>query len=518
MSDDFEWLPRGVAPVSMTPVAPASPSPPSVVAATPSTPITIRPNAGGGKPRVTVDDVRRWMRDAFDKQQKDDLDGAILDYRRVLAVQPGNRAAWGNLGVVYRKAKRPEMAVACYVRALDGDEGNAGVVGNLGNAYKDLERYDEALECHRRAIALDPKAIGLLHNYGVALSEAGKAAEAKAVFDRVIASEPDHTDAHWDRGIASLRMGHFTREAWDDYDWRWKLQELANYKPPTRAPVWRGEPLEGRTLMVYSEQGFGDTLFALRYLPRLKGIDGKVVLRCQPDLMRLVGEVGGYDELSSAREAPPPHDLAIPIMSLIGRYTKSIDEIPPPPKLTIPAGAGAKARPRLALAGDRFKVGIVWSGSVTFRGNSKRAVGLERFLTFAGVPGVQLFSLQKGPPYEEYRQQAPHPLVVDLGSAFDDFADTAAIIRELDLVLMTDSSVAHLAGSLGAPIWDLVNYNTYWIYFQDRDDCPWYPSMRLFRQRAAGDWDELFDRVRGELARHVTEVRRASGAAERNAR
>ncbi|MBX3499174.1 MAG: tetratricopeptide repeat protein [Alphaproteobacteria bacterium] len=494
-SSPADFSPRGIAPIATVPSLPAAPK----------SAAQQQPQRGPAAP----DDIKRWLRDAFEKQRKDDLDGAMADYRRVLAVQPTNRVAWGNLGVVYRKAKRPDMAVACYTRALEGDENDAGVQGNLGNAYKDLERFEESWAAHQRAIALDPMSTGLLHNYGVALSEGGMPLEARRVFDRVLEMDDGHVDTHWDRAICSLRLGDFSRQAWDDYEWRWKLQELGSYVSPTSAPIWRGEKLEGRTLLVYSEQGFGDTLFALRYLPRLKGLDGKVILRCQPDLMRLVRDVEGCHELASTKDKVPPHDLAMPIMSLLGRYTRSIDDIPPPVRLTIPASAGARALPRIAAAGSKFKVGIVWSGSVTFRGNLRRAVTLDRFMRFAEVPGVQLFSLQKGPPFEEYRKLAPHPLIVDLGSTFDDFADTAAALRQLDLVLMTDSSVAHLAGSLGVPIWDLVNFNTYWIYFMDRDDSPWYPSMRLFRQKKPGDWDEVFERAAQELARHVAEVRRA---------
>ncbi len=455
-----------------------------------------------------MDDVKRWMQEAIDKHNANDLKGAIDAYRRILAVQPRNRVAWGNLGVVYRKAKRPDMAIACYRRALDGDENNAGVIGNLANAYKDQEDFERSLAYHRRAIELDPKAIGLLHNYGVALSEAGLPVEARRVFDDVVARDPNHIDGHWDRSICALRLGDFSQASWDDYDWRWKLQELNNYVPPTRAPIWRGEKLAGRTLLVYSEQGFGDTLLALRYLPKLVGLDGKVILRCQPELRRLAGDVPGFHEMVSSKDPAPPHDLAIPMMSLMGLFTRAVAEIPPPPTLRVPEGAGEKALRLIARAGDRFKIGIIWSGSVTFRGNLRRAVTLDRFLRFADVPGVQLFSLQKGPPHDEYVAADPNPVIVDLGSTFEDFADMAAALRALDLVIMTDSSVAHLAGTLGVPIWDLVNFNTYWIYFLGRDDTAWYPSMRLFRQEKPGDWDEVFARTGRELARHVAEVRR----------
>jgi hypothetical protein len=157
-----------------------------------------------------------------------------------------------------------------------------------------------------------------------------------------------------------------------------------------------------------------------------------------------------------------------------------------------------------------FRVGIVWSGSVTFRNNHRRAVGLERFLPLAEIPGVQLFSLQKGPPYEQFRRLAPLPAVVDLGSLFEDFADTAAVLRQLDLVVMTDSSVAHLCGALGVPIWNLLNFHAYWIYPPGQDSSPWYPSMRLFRQRRPSDWDEVFGRLHQALELAVA-TKRAGG-------
>jgi|KBSSwiStaDraftv2_1062776.scaffolds.fasta_scaffold71974_2 hypothetical protein len=515
---------------------PAQPRPAQPVV--PPQPSTFRPTGFGGRtgvfgseePRkevielaavpsgpLTVNDLRQWMQDAYVKQKDGDLDSAIALYRRVLSVRPDLRSAWANLGVVYRKAKRPDLALVCYGRALDGDPNNAGVLGNMGNAYKDLERFDEALATHKRAVEADPKAVGLLHNYGVCLAESGRPDLARDVFNKVLELQPDHIDAHWDRSMSSLKLADFSKSSWDDYEWRWRLAELANYRAPTTAPLWRGEPLKGRTLLVYSEQGFGDTLFSMRYLPKLKGIDGKVIFRCQPDLMRLVTELADFCDLASAKAAPPPHDVACPVMSLIGYFTRSVEDIPPPPKLVIPEGAGAKALPRLRAAGDRLKVGIIWSGSVTFRGNHRRAVPLDKFLRFAENADLQLFSLQKGPPFDEFKRLQPHPMIIDLGSYFDDFADTAAVLKQLDLVLMTDSSVAHLAGSLGVKVWDLMNYNSYWIYFTNREDSPWYPSFRLLRQPSHGDWDGLFEQVAGELKVLAAEHRARQQAAAKPA-
>ena len=521
-NDGMDWVPRGVAPASLkdgpaavvtapaqppkaaAPVA-AKPAAPSVAKAAPA-PAADKSKPDDKKPLppipnrpITGADLKDWLKEAIDRQRQNDVAGGIALMHRVLNYKPDDAMTWMNLGVLYRREKNPDMSLACYERAKEIQPNNGGLWGNIGNAYKDLEQYDLAIAAHRKAVEIEPKTIGLWHNYALCLTEAGKPEQAMPLFDQILKQQNDHIDAHWDRAMTALRLGDFSDRTWQDYDWRWRLQELANYRAPTTAPLWRGEKLNGRTLMVYSEQGFGDTLFALRYLPKLRGLDGKVILRCQPDLMRLVGKVADFCELASARAATPPHDVALPIMSLIGMFTRSMSDIPPPPDLTIPEGAGAKALPRLAIAGKKLKVGIIWSGSVTFRGNARRAVTLERFLRFARIPGVQLFSLQKGPPFEEYKKLAPHPLIVDLGSHFSDFADTAAVLKQLDLVVMTDSSVAHLAGSLGVPIWDMLNFSCYWIFFMNREDSPWYPSMRLIRQKTPGDWDDVFDRVAGDL-------------------
>lgn len=529
----MEWVPRGVAPASLRdgPAAVVSAQPASPAANTPAVARAAPPPAakaatkpddkGGKKPfepipdrPITGEDLKRWLKQAIDRQREGDVESGIALMHRVLNYRPADANTWMNLGVLYRRQKNPDMSLACYERAKVLAPDNASLWGNIGNAYKDLEQYDLAIAAHRKAVELEPKNVGLRHNYALCLTEAGRPDESLPLFDGILAEQSDHIDAHWDRAMTALRLGDFSERTWQDYDWRWRLQELANYRAPTTAPLWRGEKLMGRTLMVYSEQGFGDTLFALRYLHKLRGLDGKVILRCQPDLMRLVGKVADFCELASARAATPPHDLALPIMSLIGMFMRSIGDIPPPPELTIPEDAGAKALPRLALAGDKLKVGIIWSGSVTFRGNARRAANLNRFLRFARIPNVQLFSLQKGPPFEEYKQLRPHPLVVDLGSQFSDFADTAAVLKKLDLVVMTDSSVAHLAGTLGVPIWDMLNFSCYWIFFLGREDSPWYPSMRLIRQKTPGEWDEVFERVAVDLEKLAAQKSAATKAAK----
>ncbi len=424
------------------------------------------------------------------------LGEAIAAFQKIAVNAPRHELTWINLGVAWRKAKRPELSVACYRRVLDINPNNTGALSNLGNALKDLERFDEGIAAHRRALELTPSHAMTWHNYGVCLRESGDAAGAVQAFDRAIEIEPDHVDAHWDRALANLAVGNY-QAAWPDYEFRWRLAEMKKaFKPPY--PIWNGEPLAGRSVMIFAEQGFGDTLMALRYLRYLKGHGGRIILFLAPEMRRLLGTLPNVDELATRDQPVPKADLCLPLMDLVARFTPDIASVPPPIELTVPVDAGQRARGVLAVFKRSFRVGIIWSGSVTFRNNHRRAVRLERFLPLAEIPGVQLFSLQKGPPHEQFSRIAPVPIVIDLGSLFTDFADTAAAMRDLDLVIMTDSSVAHLCGSLGVPIWNLLNFNAYWIYPPDVPS-PWYPTMRFFRQRKPGEWDEVFKQVHQAL-------------------
>lgn len=438
-------------------------------------------------------------------------DEALAIYRRLVLMAPNHAGSWVNLGVLWRVKKKPALAVACHRRAVTLEPKQAGGWSNLGNALKDLERFDEALAAHARAVELDGSSALYWHNYGVTLREAGKTEDAVRALDRAIEINPDHIDAHWDRGLCNLSLGRYA-EAWADYDWRWRLGEMKGVVVPPY-PIWDGTPLNGRTLLLHAEQGFGDTILALRYLPRLAGLGGRIVLHVQPEVVRLLATPPNIDLIVPRPQAPPPADVRLPLMSLLSLFTPSPDAIPAPAPLYVPAGAGGKALGALQHFRKRFKIGIIWSGSVTFKNNHRRAVDIDRFLALSEIPDVQLFSLQKGPPYEQFKKLDPSPVLVDLGSHFDDFADTAAALRQLDLVIMTDSSVAHLAGSLGVPIWNLLNFQSYWVYGESTgiDTTPWYASMRLFRQTRPSDWDRVFAQVREALELQVASWRASGG-------
>ncbi|MEM1178787.1 MAG: hypothetical protein AAGM22_10630, partial [Acidobacteriota bacterium] len=264
-------------------------------------------------------------------------------------------------------------------------------------------------------------------------------------------------------------------------------------------------PFPHGSLLILREQGFGDFLFASRFLPAAKKLGGRVVVTCRRELIPLFKHVEGIGELFEEPHPRPPSmevpktEFICPLMDLPGLFNASFERMTPPLALSVPADARARVAPLLERCGRRLKVGIVWSGSVTFRGNAKRSVRLERFLDLANAPGVQLISLQKGPRRSELEESGASPAVLDAAPYLDDFADTAALVQGLDLVIMTDSAVAHLAGTLGVPVWNLLPFLPYWLYGPEGDETPWYPSMRLFRQPSPGDWDSVFAEVRRNL-------------------
>lgn len=408
---------------------------------------------------------------------------------------PDRSDAWNALGVALRVAGDPRAAMGCHRRALELAPGSAAALVNMGNAALELDRIDEAGALLRMVVAQRPTAkyqTDLAH----VLNDAGLYRDALAAFDAALALEPDNARARCERGQILLRLGRHA-EGWADFASRWGLPELGPM-PKYRTPLWDGRPVSG-TVILWPEQGFGDAILSVRFLPALRARVGRFVLGAKPELMRLFSGLPGADAVVQLGSQQPKHEAHAPLMNLPGMIMRTPADLPPPARLNVPAEARARMAPLVAQAGGRLKVGIVWSGSVTFKANAQRATGLDRFVSFAEVPGVQLFSLQKGPRAAELAASGARNFIIDLGSHCADFADTAAAVEALDLVIMTDSSVAHLAGSLGKPIWNLLPFAAYWLYGQDETTTHWYPSMRLFRQASPGAWDPVFAAARRAL-------------------
>ena len=433
---------------------------------------------------------------------------AEIVFRRLIAVlekgaAPATRdvslsQALNALGVMMRVQHRYPEAIALYERALQLDDKNAGVFSNLGNALKDAHELDGSIEAHRRALAISPNDAKINHNLGVSLVQAGRFAEGIAAYDKALSITPDFPDAAWDRARALLYLGDFKR-GWPAYEARWDLAEQRGRKRP--GTPWRGENFAGKRLFIYGEQGFGDSIQCMRYLPLMKARGGTVIFECQPALMPLADGLGADELVPRVPGTPPPqYDLILPLLSLPAIFTPDLASIPAEvPYIRTPPGRAAKFDEVFARAGSKLKVGIVWSGSITFKGNRDRALRLATFLRHFTLPNVQLYSLQKGQPEVELRLAPKDAPIIDLAPLLGDFADTAAAIDGLDLVLMTDSAVAHLAGAMNRPVWVLISFVAHWLWLAEREDSPWYPSMRFFRQVRPGEWGPAMDLARAEL-------------------
>lgn len=433
-------------------------------------------------------------------------DQAAAEFRKIIQQNPHDHTAWSNLGSSLRALKKFEAALACAEKAVSLSPHKAYAFTNYGNILTDLDREYDALSAHATAYRLKPDDFLIRRNYATSLREFCHYEHALIHYEAASRLRPDDNNIKWDMAITHLHMGNY-KTGWEAFESRWSIGEIQERS--YGAARWDGQPLQGKTILIHEEQGFGDTILCSRYIPMIKMQGARVILECKPALHKLFRTVNGLDILVAPGECKEHIDYYIPTMSLPGIFKTDLTSIPPTPDLFVPHEPPSFSKGLLNKVNDQFKVGIVWSGSVTFKNNRKRAVAVDRFLPLSKIPGVQLFSLQKGPCEKDLYDAGAEALIWDISGDLNDFTDTTAIIRNLDLVIMTDSSVAHLAGSIGCPVWNLLNYKPYWLYLHHREDCPWYPSMRLIRQTTPGDWDSVFERVAHDL--EVASVMKKAG-------
>jgi cytochrome c-type biogenesis protein CcmH/NrfG len=438
---------------------------------------------------VVYSNLRRW-------------EEAAACYRRAIALAPNRAEAHRNLGSVLREAGRVEEGVSAIREALRLDPNFAEVWASLGLALVEADDPETALTSCQRAIELNPRLVAAHHHHGVALFDLGRRQEALDSYSRALALEPNLADAHKNRALLWLIEGKLT-EGWDEYEWRWKCAESP--PPLFGQPLWDGSPLAGRTILLHAEQGLGDTIQFVRYATLVRRRGGRVVLLCQPALVSLVRRCEGVEQVVAQGDRLPPFDLHAPLMSLPRIFGTTLDTIPSDtPYLDV--DPRSLERWRDELAGDSlFKVGIAWQGSRLHRRDRGRSIPLTCFQPLAALPGVQLYSLQTNEGREQIALVDFADRIVDLSPRVDSFAETAAAIANLDLVISCDTSVAHLAGALGKPAWVAIRLVPDWRWLLDRDDSPWYPTLRLFRQTRRGDWGEVMERVAQRLARSTHE-------------
>ncbi|CAA7623183.1 tetratricopeptide repeat protein [Magnetospirillum sp. SS-4] len=408
---------------------------------------------------------------------------AVEAYVKATLLEPDNALAWFNMGNAFAAMGDHADAAERYRRAIAIADG-AVKQFSLGNALRALLRLDEAEAAYLRALHHDPRYLDAFINLAAVQRERGRLAEAEATLRAALEIAPDEADLHWNLALVKLTGGDFA-EGWREYEWRWRTPHFKPFVRRFASAPWRGESLAGRSILVHSEQGFGDALQMCRLVPMLADLGGEVTLECRTGLGRLFSTLDSRIAVVEGQAAPPPAcDLHVALMSLPLRLGLTLDTIPARvPYLGVPAGAGDFAD---VAAAPGIRVGLAWSGSNTRRDNGGRSFAPH---DLTGLPGARLFSLQKGDAAATASDLFDFGRMTDLGPRLADFADTAAAIMAMDLVISADTAVAHLAGALGKPVWvPLPDPCGAFLWMLGRDDSPWYPSLRLFRQPAPGDW------------------------------
>ena len=458
-------------------------------------PQNIVPASNGGR----VVSIPEAFQLAIEAQQKGDFQRAMELYSAIVRANPNAFNAWNNLGAIFLDQKKTHSALICFKKAYEKNPESIMHGTNVANALIALGRGSEAqllceqmLEQHNNNPEIFPA-------YNNALREDMQFAKAIEVLDIAKEHKPTDPFLDWGRGQNLLSIGRFD-EGFLAYESRY---HLGTGKVPTKdfgCPRWLGLmdkteiDLTGKIILLHEEQGFGDTIMAARYIPWVKqkvGQSGIVILQCKPHLIRLFKEVGadfviGLNQVPGTNNIPKP-DYHTLVMSLPGAFGTQPTTIPPPAKLHIPD----EARKKFAFIGNQYpkdkfpnikKIGIVWYGSDSFSHNDRRSIGLDAFLPFAERSDIKFYSLQKEPYSKQLYDQGANVYIEDMGQHCVDFADTAAVIEQLDFIVMSDSSVAHLAGTMGKRVVNIITESPYWIYTLNKRKTAWYPGMELIRK------------------------------------
>ena len=428
------------------------------------------------------------------------FDEAIAACRQAIALKPNLPEAHYNLANALKDREQFDESIAAYQQAIAIKPNYPEAYSNLGAALKDKGQLDKAIVACRQAIVLKPNLLEAHYNLGNALKNKGQLEEAIASIRQAIIIKPNYAEAHCALALTLLLQAEFV-QGWEEYEWRWKLKGFSSLLGKCMQAIWEGNHLRGHTILLHAEQGFGDTLQLIRYLPLVQERCAKIIVECQPELQRLL-QAMLVDHTVVARGQPlPSFDIHCPLLSLPRLFTTDLTNIPSNvPYLHANATNARVWRDRLADHSSSAKVGIVWAGNPANTNDRNRTLKLLTLAPLAGVSNVRFFSLQKGMAGSEAKTLPIGMQLTDFADELKDFADTAALIANLDLVITVDTAVAHLAGAMGRPVWTLLPFAPDWRWLLDREDSPWYPTMRLFRQPALGDWDSVIRRLAGELA------------------
>lgn len=416
-----------------------------------------------------------------------------------LRATPGAGAIAYNLGNARRDLGDIPGAMAAYVKALELGPPVPEMFNNLGLLFQETGDAVHASTAYGSALDLDPAFLPAALNLGYLHIHEREPVRAVAVLEAALRHHPDHPDVHWLLSHALLVMGEYDR-GWKEYEWRWAKMRNASYRRKDASRQWTGEPLEGKRILLYAEQGLGDAIQCARYIPMVAAAGGVVIVECQPELEALLRTVQGVAEVVVRGGREPLYDVACPLMSLPGVLGTTLG--------TIPAGVPYMfADPGKLMHWEAWahahvpgrRVGVVWAGNPAHRNDARRSMPASYLPRLMGVEGVRWVSLQKGEPGDGRVQVPPGVRMADAGPLLRDLADTAALVMQCDLVITVDTAVAHVAGALGRPVWVMIPYAPDWRWLLEGEGTRWYPTARLYRQPSPGNWDAVIARVTADL-------------------
>jgi tetratricopeptide (TPR) repeat protein len=455
------------------------------------------------------------------------IDRAISSYQRAIELRPGFAAAHSSVGNILHKAGRNSEAISSLRRAVQLNPHSAAMCNDLGNVLADQGQIDESVASFRRALQLNSDSAEIYYNFANALfkltddidgvielcyravqlnprfadayNTLGSAFqqklmlnEAMGAYDRAIQFKPDFAEAHYNLAMALLKSGEF-RRGWPEFEWRWKVPSRP--PPPTFSqPQWNREPLNDKTILLHAEQGLGDTIQFIRYASLIAQTGGHVVVKCATELSRLLQRATGVSQTISATDQLPEFDFHCSLMSLPFMFATELSSIPSAVAYLVPEPNLVEFwRTRVMQLKGGLKIGLVWAGNPQHKGDRHRSIALQNLWPITKSEGVTFISLQKfhGVKTPEQSQIS----LVDWTNDLHDFADTAALIANLDLVIAVDTAVAHLAAAMAKPVWVMLPFSPDWRWMLNRNDSPWYPTMRLFRQSSSGDWNSVITQV-----------------------
>lgn len=430
-------------------------------------------------------------------QHSGDLKAAADAYRRALEQDPDHASALSNLAAILLEIGETDGAQALLARSIAIEGNSPDTLCNFGKLQLMRGESKTAIEYFSKALAIDPFHARSLSNLGFIFEVLGDVRASKQCYEIALLHHPDSSQARFGLGTMQLAEGNFA-EGWQNYEARWDTVQFRNERARFAQPQWRGEEIRGARVLVHNEQGLGDTMQFVRYVPMLASLGATVYVLVQPAVRRLLQNIEGAQQVFAPGEQLPEFEMQCSLLSLPLAFRTELAGIP----ARIPYIKASEQAAQFwsqQLNANRFRVGIVWSGNPKHSRERDRSVPVEQLALLSRIKGTAFYSLQKGPSAAQIDSLGSDLHVINVEEPTNDFADTAAIVSNLDLVITIDTSVAHLAGGMGKRVWILLHSAPDWRWLRGREDSPWYPSARLFRQTVAGNWDDVLKRVEAEL-------------------